>query len=125
MNQPDNTGRRPAAKRRRRFGPVVMLLAAVAALLAIALAQAESPRHVTHTVEMKAFAFQPDTVRAAVGDTIVWINRDVVPHTATADAWDSGVMKTADRWQMVVEDEGDVAYLCALHPAMKGTLIVR
>src|SRR5690606_33799554 len=45
-----------------------------------------------HVVEMREFKFVPARVEAAVGDTIVWVNKDAVPHTATdsAAAWDSG-----------------------------------
>src|SRR5204862_476961 len=38
----------------------------------------------THTVEIRGMEFHPAELTVAVGDTIVWINRDIVPHTATA-----------------------------------------
>lgn len=74
---------------------------------------------------MRGFAFEPDTVHAAAGDTVVWINRDMVPHTATSSAWDSGVVEKSAEWRTVVERAGAVSYLCTLHPAMKGVVLVR
>ena len=85
----------------------------------------ETANRRTQVVEMKGFVFQPDTLRADVGDTLVWTNRDVVPHTATAAHWDSGVIEASGSWRLVVADTGETDYLCALHPAMTGTLIVR
>ena len=101
-----------------------VLTALVALAVALGACQGSAPSH-THTVEIRGFAFQPDTVRAAVGDTVVWINRDVVPHTATSSAWDSGEMAQSAEWRLVVESAGEVSYLCALHPSMTGVVTGR
>src|SRR5690606_17213581 len=79
-----------------RLGALVLTAVAVA-LLSTCGAPPNVPRR--HVVEITAFAFQPDTVRASLGDTIVWVNRDAVPHTATAreGAWDSGSLNTGGR----------------------------
>src|SRR2546423_277336 len=37
--------------------------------------------------------FHPAVLTVAAGDTVVWVNRDIVPHTATATGgtkWDTG-----------------------------------
>lgn len=102
-----------------------MPVVAVMAMLVAGCAMGEAETGRTHVVEMKMFAFQPDTLRVATGDTIVWTNHDVVPHTATAADWDSGVVEASGSWRLVVADPGTHDYLCALHPAMIGTLIVR
>src|ERR1043165_3421788 len=46
----------------------------------------------TLVVTMESLQFNPPEVTAHVGDRIVWTNKDLVPHTATADAkaFDSG-----------------------------------
>ena len=45
----------------------------------------------THTVTIEATSFKPDRLTVAVGDTVVWVNKDPFPHTATAaGAFDSG-----------------------------------
>ena len=80
-----------------------------------------------HVVEIEGFEFRPARLAVAPGDTVVWINRDIVPHTATdsAGTWDSGALGPGASWSLVPSAEGDLTYLCALHPSMKGRLIVR
>ncbi len=79
-----------------------------------------------HVVEIEQFVYRPDTLRVGVGDTVAWLNRDVVPHTATdgAKAWDSGILGKDAEWRMVPTTPGVHHYLCALHPTMKAVLIV-
>jgi len=80
-----------------------------------------------HVVEMRAFAFAPAELEVEVGDTVVWLNRDPVPHTASDSlgAWDSGTLAAGARWTWVARAPGRVSYLCALHPAMRAVLTVR
>jgi plastocyanin len=80
----------------------------------------------THTIEIRNFAFAPARLQVAVGDTVVWINRDVVPHTVTDSLarWDSGELGAGDRWTWVASEAGRFRYLCAYHPSMRGTLEV-
>lgn len=78
-----------------------------------------------HVVEMRAFQFDPATLTVAPGDTVVWINRDAVPHTATSEdgAWDSGSIAAGGSWSRVVEGAGAEAYLCTFHPTMRGVIV--
>lgn len=79
-----------------------------------------------HVVEMRNFGFEPAHLVAAPGDTVVWINRDIVPHTATEsnEQWDSDTLQEDESWYLVVREVGDRAYYCRFHPTMKGTLLV-
>jgi plastocyanin len=82
----------------------------------------------THTVTMENMRFQPELLVVAPGDTIVWINKDLVPHTATSQVggFDSNVILASESWRYTVQKKkGDFAYICTLHPAMKGTLRVK
>ena len=67
----------------------------------------------------------PAEVTAKVGDTIEWINKDVIAHTATAKNGDWDVMigpnKTAS---LVLKKAGAVDYYCKFHPNMKAKLTV-
>lgn len=84
----------------------------------------QAPRRLV--VEIRGFEYHPDTVEAAVGDTIVWINRDMVPHTATAaDRWDSGLIAAGDSASRVVAEEDAAPYVCTYHPNMRGRVVVR
>jgi plastocyanin len=78
----------------------------------------------SHLVRISGFQFVPALITAAVGDTVVWSNEDIFPHTATAltGAWDSGTIAAKGRWTLVVRAAGRVEYQCALHPSMKATV---
>ena len=80
-----------------------------------------------HVIEISGFRYQPPAAEVRAGDTIVWINRDVVPHTATdrAKGWDTGSMAAGAEGSVVVERPGSYAYVCAFHPNMAATLVVR
>ncbi len=71
-------------------------------------------------------AFHPAALRVRAGDTIVWVNRDFVPHTATApdSAWTSPPLGQGERWSMVAPVAGAGTYICAFHPVMEARLIV-
>lgn len=84
----------------------------------------------THTIEVRGMEFHPAELTVALGDTVVWINRDVVPHTATASGppkWDTGHLMQGDSGggRYVTRKAGVFHYICGLHPTMRGTLIVR
>ena len=82
---------------------------------------------VRRTVNIELFKFQPAVVQAAVGDTIVWVNKDIVVHTATATdkSWDSGEIAAKKRGITIARKKGAQDFICLLHPSMKGKLIVR
>jgi plastocyanin len=50
------------------------------------LAGSDPPEPKTHTVTIEEMRFHPERLTVARGDTIVWVNRDLVPHTATSAA---------------------------------------
>jgi plastocyanin len=89
--------------------------------------RASEPEPRRHVVEIEGFAFRPASLSVAPGDTVGWINRDIVPHTATdsAGTWDSGALGAGASWSLVAAAEGERSYLCTLHPSMKGRLLVR
>lgn len=104
---------------------------AVAAVVSAALlwwsagaAPERAPRR--HAVEIRGFEFVPRTLEVAVGDTIVWVNRDFVPHTATATTggWDSGEIARDGSWSHVARERGRQEYICALHPTMTASFTV-
>lgn len=70
-----------------------------------------------HTVVMRNFEFAPGEIVIGVGDTIVWLNQDNAPHTATGDngAFDSGTFAQAESFSTTYTEEGVFPYYCALH----------
>ena len=59
----------------------------------------------------------------------MWNNRDSAPHTATASGekpFDTKVLKEGQKSKPITFDKpGEYAYICDLHPFMKGTVVVR
>jgi plastocyanin len=65
-------------------------------------------------------------LHAKPGDTILFVNRDIVPHTATAidKSWTTGELARDASASVVVAQAGIADYGCLFHPAMKGRLII-
>lgn len=82
-----------------------------------------------HGVEVgiARFAFDPARVEIVAGDSVIWTNADLVPHTATAKdgAWDTGALDRGGRGRIVFDAPGTFAYFCAFHPHMTGIVVVR
>jgi len=85
----------------------------------------ESAAHRVHVVTIKGMQFDPAELVVERGSEVVWVNEDLVPHTATAGAFDSGSIPAGASWTHVATRAGDYPYVCAFHPTMKGRLIVR
>ncbi|WP_354135712.1 cupredoxin family copper-binding protein [Bradyrhizobium sp. LB11.1] len=99
-------------------------------LASIALAAAFLPTVVpahaaTIEITMENLVISPAEVSAKVGDTIVWINKDVFAHTATAKNGDFDVtLPPKKSATSVLKKAGTVDYYCRYHPNMKATLKV-
>lgn len=92
-----------------------------------AFVQEAAPRAQRHVVEIQAFSFQPRRTVVAPGDTVVWVNRDIVPHTITAEggAWPTHTLEEGQSWEMAVNGGGAFPYFCEFHPHMKGLVATR
>lgn len=101
--------------------------AAVCAMLLIGCAEA-APVPRSWRVEIRQFEFAlPDSMRLSPGDTIVWVNLDPVPHTATAadGSWDSGRLEMGEEGRVVWASGSGPEFICSYHPNMRGTLALR
>ena len=82
----------------------------------------------TVTVEIGDFEFLPERIEVAACDEIVWTNIHTQPHTATGNGdfnWSTGnLAEDADSDPTVFDTPGEFAYMCALHPFMKGVVEV-
>lgn len=97
---------------------------AVLALTALFLASGHAFAD-TVNIEIKDFKFNPQIAKAHVGDTVVFTNKDIVPHTTTSkDAWDSAAIAKEQSWSFVVKTAGTFDYVCKFHATMKAKLIV-
>lgn len=77
-----------------------------------------------HLIEIQAFRFMPQQTVVAPGDRIRWVNRDIVPHTVTAEGgvWLPRILAEGESWEFAVEAGGTYVYFCEFHPHMKGSL---
>jgi plastocyanin len=102
-------------------------VASIGAGFALALAVVVGPALAAdRTVTIEGFAFSPKTVTVNVGDTVTWRNEDSTAHTAT----DSGKFNTGDiapgsSKSVTFNAAGRYSYICAIHPTMTGTVVVR
>jgi plastocyanin len=79
----------------------------------------------THTIVIDGVAYKPDALTVKRGDAIVWVNKDPFPHTVTAKGgFDSHEIAAGKSWKYTAGKAGEYAYICTLHPNMKGTLKV-
>ena len=78
------------------------------------------------SVTIQNFAFNPGTVNVNTGDTVTWTNRDSSPHTATGNggSFNTGTLKKGQSASHTFAKPGRFAYICAIHPNMKGTVVV-
>jgi plastocyanin len=97
------------------------LFAFIAIMLGVGLVPAHAD---TIQVVIDKLVFSPAEINAKVGDTIEWVNKDILAHTATVRGdWD--VMIAANKSASVVlKNAGAVEYYCRFHPNMKGRIIV-
>ena len=86
----------------------------------------DAPKHQpkTHVVEIKDMKFEPDTLTVSKGDTVLWINKDIVAHDVTEKdkAWASPPLNNGESWKKEVNKSDD--YYCSIHVIMTGKLIV-
>ena len=94
---------------------------------ATGVAAGDRPQPTTHTVTIEGMRFLPEVLTVAAGNTIVWVNKDLVPHTATSTAgsFDSKDIQADQPWKFTIRTTGDFVYLCTFHPTMKAMLRVK
>ena len=98
-------------------------LAGLAVLLLMSPAYAAAPR--THVVVIDKMKFGPVPASVRPGDTIIWVNKDMFRHTATARNGSFNVdLPPNSRGKTLVRAKSAVAFYCKYHPAMTGTLKV-
>ena len=96
-------------------------LLVMAALLSSAIAVPAHAATIQITIDNLVFA--PTEVSARVGDTIEWINKDVLAHTATARNGDFDVTTPPKKTvTSILKKAGTVEYYCRYHPNMKAVL---
>ncbi len=100
----------------------LLLAPAAALLLWTPPPAAAAPR--THTVVMDKMKFGA-VPAVKVGDTIIWVNKDMFRHTATAKNGAFNVdLPPGAKGKTVIRKAGTFAFICKYHPGMRGVLKV-
>ena len=82
--------------------------------------------HAVDTVVIKQMQFFPHVIEVKPGDTIIWINKDMVPHNITeqkSKSFYSDTLEVGKSWKMKVKDSA--SYYCSIHPTMTGKITVK
>jgi plastocyanin len=78
-------------------------------------------------IEIKDFAFNPQTITVKSGEKVTWINRDEEPHTIVSVGKQfkkSTALDTDQEFTITVGTPGTYEYFCSVHPKMTGTIVV-
>ena len=78
-------------------------------------------------VTIAGMSYQPADLTVRIGQTIEWINKDVVDHTATEKAkalWNVSIAPGKSA-KVVMKTAGTFDYFCRYHPNMIGRVVVK
>lgn len=77
------------------------------------------------TVVIQQMAFTPDVLELAKGDTVIFVNKDMVSHDVTgADKKIySDTIHSGNSWIWAAVN--DLDYYCSIHPTMKGKIVIK
>ena len=78
-------------------------------------------------IEIKDFAFNPQTITVKSGEKVTWINRDEEPHTIVSvekQFKKSTALDTDQEFTITAGAPGTYSYFCSVHPKMTGIIIV-
>jgi plastocyanin len=78
-------------------------------------------------VKIDNFSFGPATLTVPAGTTVIWINRDDIPHTvvSTEGVFKSKVLDTDEKFSFTFSKAGSYPYFCSIHPKMTGKVVVQ
>jgi plastocyanin len=105
----------------------VVLALIVAAASSGAAVRGRKPA--TRTVVVQGMRYEPATLTIRAGDSVTWVNEDIVDHTATGSAsarpaFDSQAIRVGKSWTHAFTASGRFDYVCTFHPTMHGVIEV-
>ena len=87
----------------------------------------DSTSNKQNRIEIKDFAFNPQTITVKSGQKITWINHDEEPHTVVSVGkkfQKSSALDTDQEFSITAGAPGTYEYFCSVHPKMTGTIVV-
>ena len=88
------------------------------------------PAGKTVEVSIESLKFNPETITIKKGDTVVWKNNDVSPHTVTViqgpapDLFDSNIIRKGQTFSHTFDIINTYYYKCSVSPVMRGKVVV-
>lgn len=79
-----------------------------------------------YIIEITQMKFNPAVLTVEKGDSVVFLNHDMVMHDITEEsvkAWSSSPINTNQSWLFIASES--INYFCSIHPVMKGRVIVK
>ncbi len=86
-----------------------------------------TPMADTFVATIQYLRYKPNPIEIEAGESVVWINRDALPHTVTStdgDLLKSETLGARDEYRQTFATPGTYDYVCLFHAQMKGTVIV-
>jgi plastocyanin len=103
---------------------------ALGAASAVAQEQPPAPQQVAATneaeISIQSFQFVPAILTVKAGTAITWINHDEEPHNVVSPerVFRSKAIDGGEKFTVVLDKPGTYNYLCAVHPHMRGEIVV-
>ena len=78
-------------------------------------------------IAIQSFQFVPAILTVAPGTAVTWVNKDEEPHNVVSPdrAFRSKAIDGGEKFTNVFDKPGTFNYICAVHPHMRGTVIVK
>jgi plastocyanin len=96
-------------------------------LLVCAILPATARSDIAAQVKIDNFTFGPDKLTIAKGTAVTWTNDDDIPHSIVLAALGvrSKALDTDKAFTYQFDKAGTFSYICGLHPAMHGQVVVK
>jgi plastocyanin len=77
-------------------------------------------------ISIKAFQFVPAILTVKAGTAVTWVNHDEEPHNVVSleRVFRSKAIDGGEKFTAVLDKPGTYNYLCAVHPHMRGKIVV-
>lgn len=78
-------------------------------------------------ITIENYKFDPPMPEIAVGTTVTWTNKDIIPHNVISKdgVFESPTIGRDDSFSFTFETAGVFPYLCTFHTSMQGEITVR
>ena len=106
-----------------------LVAAALGGACALPLSALILPGHAQNapvSVGIDNFTFNPQKLTVKAGTTVIWTNKDDIPHNivSSAQKFKSKPLDTDETYTSTFAEPGTYEYFCGLHPKMVGKIVV-